>query len=249
MAIAEQWHIKTRARACSETGRHFADGEAIQTALFRGDEEDGFVRRDYSLEAWEARSAEAEPAFSAWRTVYRTPVTEEKPQVVRKENAEDLLKRLVEEDEEFTENVRYILAVMLERQKLLRETDQQRMPNGILRVYEHRKNGDVFLIRDPDIPLDQVEKVQTEVLMLLEHGGRRPEAAETQDQGPVPGEGSGGGPAAAAGGAASPSDPSDPCPANEPGTCGEAAPAGLVATDAAKCATTSGGSDGADEEE
>jgi hypothetical protein len=95
--------------------------------------------------------------------------------MVEKENAEELLKRLVEEDEDHTENVRYILAVMLERQKLLRETDTQRTPNGILRVYEHRKTGEVFIIKDPDIPLSKIDDVQGEIILLLEGGGRYPE--------------------------------------------------------------------------
>ncbi len=188
MAMVEQWHIKSRGRACAETGRTFEDGETICTALFFGDDEDGFSRRDFSLEAWDARPPEAEQPFSFWRSVYQAPVTEEKPQVVRKENAEDLLKRLVEEDEEHTENVRFILAVMLERQKLLRETDTTRTPTGILRVYEHRKNGDVFLIKDPDIPLDQVEAIQTEVLALLEPSGQRPESATAGPQEDSPAE-------------------------------------------------------------
>jgi hypothetical protein len=64
---------------------------------------------------------------------------------------------------------------MLERQKILRETDNQRTPNGILRVYEHRKSGTIYLIRDPDIPLSQVESVQNEVIVLLENNGRVPE--------------------------------------------------------------------------
>ncbi|MGA0846522.1 MAG: hypothetical protein ACO3RV_08285, partial [Luteolibacter sp.] len=82
---------------------------------------------------------------------------------------EELLRRLVNEDDSATENTRYILAVMLERQKLLRETDTQRLPVGLLRVYEHRKTGEVFIIRDPDIPLEQVEKVQDEVMMMLDN--------------------------------------------------------------------------------
>jgi len=180
MALVEQWHIKSRARTCSGSGRPFADGETICTALFRGEEEDGFARCDFSLEAWDARPNDAEPPFSFWRSVYQAPAASDKPQVVRKENAEDLLKRLVEEDEEHMENVRFILAIMLERQKLLRETDHQRTPTGILRVYEHRKNGDVFLIKDPDIPLDQVESVQTEVIALLEAPGHHPPTAEIQ---------------------------------------------------------------------
>jgi len=75
---------------------------------------------------------------------------------------------MVEEDEEHTENARYILAVMLERKKLLRETDTQSIPSGILRVYEHRKTGDVYIIKDPQIPLSDVDKVQEEIRELLE---------------------------------------------------------------------------------
>ena len=94
--------------------------------------------------------------------------------------------RLVNEDEEHTENARYILAVMLERKKLLRETDTQEIPSGILRVYEHRKTGDVFLIKDPQIPLSEVETVQEEIRLLLdpnaktieEAGGKAEEQAE-----------------------------------------------------------------------
>ena len=94
---------------------------------------------------------------------------------MQKLSPEEILSRLVEEDQDHTENTRYILAVMLERQKLLRETDSQRTANGILRVYEHRKTGEVYLIRDPDIPLDQVEAMQGEVILLLENNGRLPE--------------------------------------------------------------------------
>jgi hypothetical protein len=85
-----------------------------------------------------------------------------------KDDPETLLRRLVEEEEEHTENARYILAVMLERQKLLRETDTQKLPSGLLRVYEHRKTGDVFIIKDPQIALTDVEKVQDEIRELLD---------------------------------------------------------------------------------
>ena len=57
---------------------------------------------------------------------------------------------------------------MLERQKLLRETDTQEVPSGILRVYEHRKTGDVYIIKDPQIPLSDVDRVQEEVRELLD---------------------------------------------------------------------------------
>ena len=178
MALAESWHLRSRSRECAATGRPFTDGEAIITALFPDPESSGYLRKDYSIEAWHERDGEEEKPFSFWRAIYQAPIgTGEKPGMVEKENAEELLKRLVEEDEDHTENVRYILAVMLERQKLLRETDTQRTPNGILRVYEHRKTGEVFIIKDPDIPLSKIDEVQGEIILLLEGGGRYPEPA------------------------------------------------------------------------
>lgn len=179
MALPESWHIRSRSRSCSVTERSFEDGESIVTAIFPDPDSSGYLRKDFCLEAWKKRSDEAEKPFSQWKTKYRAPVTEEKEDAFKKESPEELLRRLVEEDEDHTENVRYILAVMLERKKILRETDTQRTPNGILRVYEHRKLGDLFIVRDPDLPLGEIDAVQEEVFTLLEHGGRRPEPEES----------------------------------------------------------------------
>lgn len=175
MAFAESWHVRSRSRECAATQQHFADGDTIITALFPDPESSGYLRRDYSLEGWESLTADAETPFSFWKSSYAAPSSEQTVNPMEKLSAEEILRRLVDEDKEHTENTRYILAVMLERQKLLRETDHQRTPNGILRVYEHRKTGEVYLIRDPDIPLAEVEAVQNEVVVLLENNGELPE--------------------------------------------------------------------------
>ena len=175
MALAESWHVRSRSRECAATQRAFTDGETIVTALFPDPESSGYLRRDYCLDAWKNLPADAEKPFSFWKTTFSGPSTVETTDHTERLSPEELLIRLVQEDEDHTENTRYMLAVMLERQKLLRETDSQRTPNGILRVYEHRKTGEVYLIRDPDIPLSQVEAVQNEVFLLLENNGRIPE--------------------------------------------------------------------------
>lgn len=180
MAFGESWHIKSRSHACSVTGKSFSDGESIIAAIFPDPESSGWLRRDYSLEGWEQRDAAEEEKFSQWKTVYKAPVSQERVEVT-KESPIDLLRRMVDEDEEHTEKVRFILAVMLERQKVLVEKDTQVVPSGILRVYEHRKEGDVFLIRDPNVALDQVEAMQQEVLDLLENHGRKPTEASAGD--------------------------------------------------------------------
>jgi hypothetical protein len=175
MALAESWHVRSRSRECAATQRAFTDGETIVTALFPDPESSGYLRHDYCIEAWKNLPDDAEKPFSFWKTKFSAPASNDAKDPVEKLSAEEILVRLVQEDEDHTENTRYILAVMLERQKILRETDSQRTPNGILRVYEHRKTSEIYLIRDPDIPLSEVEAVQNEVFILLENNGRSPE--------------------------------------------------------------------------
>ena len=177
MALAESWHVRSRSRECAATHRPFVDGETIVTALYPDPLSSSYLRRDICLEAWSALPADAPPPFSFWQTSFSAPADGDAAHPVEKLSPEEILHRLIAEDEDHTENTRYILAVMLERKKLLRETDSQRTPHGILRVYEHRKTGEVYLIRDPDIPLAQVETFQNEVITLLENNGRMPEPA------------------------------------------------------------------------
>lgn len=171
MAFGESWHIKSRAHQCDITGKQFDDGEVIVAAIFPDPESSGWLRKDYSLAGWDQRDPATGDVFSQWKTVYKSPVAQESIEV-SKESPITLLRRLVDEDLEHTETARFILAVMLERKKILVEKDTQAVPSGILRVYEHRKEGDVFLIRDPNIALDEVEAMQQEVIDMLENGGQ-----------------------------------------------------------------------------
>ena len=182
MALHEPWSIKSRAHCCAVSEQHFEDGESFYTAIFPDPESSGYLRKDFSIEAWEKRSEEQGTPFSFWKSTYHAPVKEEEVEVTE-ESPEDLLRRLIEEDEEHTENARYILAVMLERKKQLVEADNQPTATGIIRIYEHRKSGDVFIVKDPNIPLDEVEHVQQEVATLLENGGRVPEVVATPAEG------------------------------------------------------------------
>lgn len=167
MALNETWHLRSRSRQCSTTGTPFKEGQPIITALFRDPESTGYLRKDFLEDSWKLRSGKDEQPFSSWRTTYSYAIVDENPQTVTKQGAEELLRTLFEEDQEHTENTRYILALMLERQKLLRETDSQPTSGYTLRIYEHRKTGEVFIVKDPKITLDQVEKIQEEVMILL----------------------------------------------------------------------------------
>jgi hypothetical protein len=194
MALQESWHVRNRSRECSTTQTPFTEDQPIVTALFPDPESSGYVRKDFCETAWAERSPDDEAPFSYWRTKFQSTTNNDAQPVVTKQSAEELLKQLVEDDLEHTENTRYILAVMLERQKILRETDTQPTPTGILRIYEHRKTGEVFIVKDPNIPLDEVEKIQLEVMELL--SPQKPivqeetsEPAPTEETEPKPAEG------------------------------------------------------------
>lgn len=117
MPHADSWHIKSRAHQCSVSEKDFDDGEPFFTALFPDPESGGFLRLDFSQEAWNSRNAESDQPFSFWRTIYKPPEIEAKVEIVDKEDPESLLTSLIEKDEAHTENTRYILAVMLERKR------------------------------------------------------------------------------------------------------------------------------------
>lgn len=136
------------------------------------------IRRDVALDVWEEELKERTP-IAYWRTVYAKPdLGKAKPEISTKESAEGLLRRLIDDDHEHTEHARYILTLMLERKKQLVPKQTKHTEQGILLLYEHRKSGEVFIIRDPELRLDEIESVQEEVATLLGFGGPVVEAAK-----------------------------------------------------------------------
>ena len=164
--MAQDWDIRSRTDRCAISGHEFEDGEAFYTLLFKVKE--GFERQDLSEDAWLAR--EGEPPFSFWKTKYEKP-SAAAPETLPKESAEDLLRRFMEENSPEHTKARYILALMLERKKLLRPVDQRNTDEGKLLIYEHAKTGDVFVVPDPQLRLDELGDVQTEVAQLLQSSG------------------------------------------------------------------------------
>ena len=159
------WTIQRRAERCAATGQPFRAGEYFYTLLF--DDDGGFRREDLSEAAWQARSAEDPSPFSFWRAKFEPPPPPP-PEPLAKESAEDLLRRYMAEQSADHANARYILAVMLERKKMLKEIETRSTEGGgLVRIYEHTKSGEVFVIPDPQLRLDQVADVQSQVAALL----------------------------------------------------------------------------------
>lgn len=157
------WDIKARGHRCTRTGREFTEGETFYTLLYR--EKDGYRREDLCEEAWQERNDNIQP-FSFWKSKYEPPPPPP-PEPLPKDDAEGLLRRLLAEGSPATANACYILALMLERKRVLRPLPSD---DPKLLVYEHTGSGETVVVQNPGLTLDKVPEVQKEVAALLAGG-------------------------------------------------------------------------------
>src|SRR5215475_14784706 len=160
--LPNEWAITHRADACAVTHRPFVAGEYFYTLLYLS--ADGYRREDLSEEAWRNRNENIQP-FSFWKSRYE-PSPPKAPEPLPRENVEQLFRRLIA-SENPPANACYVLAAMLERKKVVKQVKTETAEKGRLLIYEHGATGDVFIVPDPGLKLDELESVQNEVAQLL----------------------------------------------------------------------------------
>jgi hypothetical protein len=172
-----EWNIQSRARACEACAQPFADQQPYHTLLLELAPE--LRRSDICEPCWQrqfAGDARSRSGFiSHWQGIYEVP-----PPVVdaiQKETAETVLRQLVGQNDPRYAPAAFILAVMLERKRLLKVKEQITRDGQRVFIYEQPRTGDIFAIADPDLHLDQLEAVQRDVAQLLEHGLNPPAPA------------------------------------------------------------------------
>jgi len=181
-----EWNIQSRAHGCQACGKAFVDQEPYHTLLF--DEHAEFRRLDICGGCWDKQYREARDRkgfISYWQGKYEAPPAPTDP--IRKETAETLLRKLIELNDPRHMASGYILAVMLERKRVLKVKEQLVRDGRRFFIYEQPKTGDVFTIADPHLHLHELERVQQDVAALLEHGLNPPApAASSAAPDPVP---------------------------------------------------------------
>jgi hypothetical protein len=172
-----EWNIQSRAHACGACGRSFHDQEQYHTLLF--DEKAAFRRLDVCQACWQKQFSDGardrKGFISYWQGIYEAPAPAVDP--IQKETAESLLRKIIELNDPHYVPAAYILAVMLERKRLLKIKEQLHREGQRVFIYEQPKSGDLFTVVDPNLQLNQLEAVQHDVGALLEHG-LNPPAAE-----------------------------------------------------------------------
>ncbi|MEY2465908.1 MAG: hypothetical protein QOD03_429 [Verrucomicrobiota bacterium] len=165
-----EWNIQSRGHGCQVCGKTFADKESYHTLLF--DEKAGLNRSDICNDCWQkqfGKGAQDRKGFiSYWQGVYEAPPPQ--TDAIQKETAETILRKLIELNDPQYIPAGYILAVMLERKRILKIKEQIVRDGKRVFIYEQPKTGDVFTITDPNLQLNQLEQVQRDVAALLEHG-------------------------------------------------------------------------------
>ena len=180
--MSQEWNIRSRGHVCSICQKPLLDKAPFVSAL--REVGDGYERYDCHPECWKTSARDWEP-FSQWDGVYVAPVKAARSEPLKKEDAGELLRQLITLDDPSMKNVVYVLAVMLERSKILVERDARQLEDGtIRRVYEDRKQGDTFVILDPRIRLENLGEVQQQVVALLSGTKTLGEVATEEDNSP-----------------------------------------------------------------
>jgi len=181
-----EWNIQSRAHVCAACSKSFADQEGYHTLLF--DEKADFRRSDICESCWQKQYSEGardrKGFVSYWQGVYTAPPPP--VETIKRETAESLLRKLIELNEPRYIPAGYILAVMLERKRLLKVKEQLVRDGQRVFIYEQPATGDIFTIIDPALQLNQLEQVQRDVGALLEHGLNPPPQPQPTPPEPLP---------------------------------------------------------------
>ena len=171
-----EWNIQSRAHVCETCSQPFADQQTYSTVLF---EEAKELRRSDICEPCAKKSGDTRSRkgyISHWQGVYEAPPAEP-VEAIQKDTAETILRKLTEQNDPRYAPAAYILAVMLERKRILKVKEQIRRDGQRIFIYEQPKTGDIFTIADPNLHLNQLDEVQRDVAQLLEHGLNPPPPA------------------------------------------------------------------------
>ncbi len=174
-----EWNIQSRAHACEACTQPFADQQPYRTVLFDEGKE---LRRSDICEPCAKKTGDVRERtgfISHWNGVYEAPPAQP-VEAIQKETAETVLRKVIEQNDPRYAPAAYILAVMLERKRILKIKEQIKRDGQRIFIYEQPKTGDIFTIADPGLHLNQLEQVQHDVAQLLEHGLNPPAAAAVE---------------------------------------------------------------------
>ena len=157
-----EWEIKKTLGQCCQTGREFRVGEEYFATLV--ETEEGFERRDYSVEFWEQQKPEV---YCYWKTKMADP-EKKKKLFVDDDMLMTFFQRLADETEQDKINFRFVLTLVLMRKRILKYNSSEVKDNTEiwqLRVTGEKRTVDVV---NPHLNEDQIEQLSSQMGQILE---------------------------------------------------------------------------------
>jgi hypothetical protein len=166
-----EWEIQKRSKECHACEREFREGDTYHCLL--KSEDTIPIRRDFCEFCWQETAGhhvENEDYISYWQSHVKPKLVQKKEDPIQRSVAERLLRKYLHSSDSSHKNVCYVLALMLERKKILlpRKRPDGEHDGRDLLVYEHAGTGETFLVEDPHLALAEVNKVQKQVQGILE---------------------------------------------------------------------------------
>ena len=155
-----EWKIKMRSDSCTVTGKPFQEDEIFHTLLTQAKSGE-LVRNDLCEQAWIEHNDNIRP-LSVWKSKFK-PLPPSQTDAVEKNDAESELRRLLDEGAHLSPKVCYLLALLLERKRVLRVKDRLKIDGNSTVVYEHADTQETFIVPEVELSLTDIEALQTEM--------------------------------------------------------------------------------------
>ena len=170
-----EWEILSGKRHCEACETPFGDQQLYHTLLVL--ENEPWIRKDYCQTCWERDIAvhlSSTKDYATWTGHFKVIVPVPKTEVVGKDHAQVLFRKLLAAKDPTKLNAIFVLAIMLERrkilkqQKVIRKESLSASPRTRILVYTHTETLETIIVEDPQIRLSQWHNIQHEVKELLE---------------------------------------------------------------------------------
>lgn len=155
---------------CVHTGKPLEPGTMCMAALCEREEDEGFDRLDFSLDAWES-GVRPNGLFSYWKTTVPDPSTK-KRMLVDDEVLQNLFERLEGDDRPQRIAFRFVLGLILMRKRLIKLVGRkEKSPNEPQRWLIRRRgdSADVPPIEmlNPELSDDDVRELSEQLSEVL----------------------------------------------------------------------------------
>ncbi|MBN2712711.1 MAG: hypothetical protein JXR97_09835 [Planctomycetes bacterium] len=161
--MSADWQVSKSTCVCSATQKQIEVGETYYSALI--EENEGFSRKDYSVEAW--NDIDKSDFFSFWKTKVKAE-DEKKKLVIDVEAFYTFFANLMEKQNESKILFSYLVTLILVRKRILRLDEIEKGPDGdALMVYDRRADK-TFRVDCPEVSDEQLEEAQKSLNEIFE---------------------------------------------------------------------------------